>query len=68
MPTPRLSVEATPRGVDRIVVHVDRRDAAGGLDLLRRLLPGIREIDRHARSRERRTPARREEEGAAPTA
>jgi hypothetical protein len=54
MPFPRLSIEATPTGVDRIVVVVEHGDNEGGLRLLRELLPGIIELDRHTRSQRAR--------------
>ncbi len=50
MQEPALTIEASARGVNRIVVHVDRGDAAGGFDLLRRVLLALKELDRRARN------------------
>ena len=47
---PALTIEASARGVNRIVVHVDRGDAEGGFDLLRRVLLALKELDRRARN------------------
>ena len=58
MQGPALTIEASERGVDRIVVHVDRRDAAGGFDMLRRVLLALKELDRRTRNEVTRTDIR----------
>ena len=50
MQEPALTIEASARGVNRIVVHVDRGDTAGGFDMLRRVLLALKELDRRARN------------------
>ncbi len=50
MQGPALTIEASTRGVDRIIVHVDRGDAAGGFDMLRRVLLALKELDRRTRN------------------
>ncbi len=54
---PTITVEASPRGVDRVIIAVDEGDRAGGFTLLERAMPAIRELDRRTR------PPLREEPG-----
>ena len=50
MEGPTLTIEASTKGVDRIIVHLDRREAEGGFDMLRRVLLALKELDRRARN------------------
>ncbi len=50
MREPALTIEASGKGVDRILVHVGPGDAGGGFDMLRRVLLALRELDRRARN------------------
>ncbi len=50
MTRPGLTIETSAQGVDRLVVHIDRADGAGGFELLQRVLPALLELDQLTRA------------------
>ena len=45
MATPTLTIQASARGVKRVVVHWDRGDEVSAFELLRQMCPAIKELD-----------------------
>lgn len=48
---PKLTIQTSARGVERVTVHTDADGPADeGLRLLRRVLPSLADLDRRARA------------------
>ncbi len=45
MAQPTLTIEASARGVKRVVVHWDRGDESSAFELLRQTFPALQELD-----------------------
>ena len=52
MNDPTLTIETSPEGVGRLVIHVNRRNPARGLAFLQKILPALSILDRQIRDPE----------------